>query len=371
MITDKEKHRIAQKWANAQAVANRSIGSFRPTQDYLLQCLSGDPNAEADCPEWLERWLVQTFLADRIPVDECLTLCCTSGVRERNLAVLGAFKHCTGMDISAGAIEKARVNARQAGYDHIDYAVMDLDHVELEPEKYDVVFALGALHHISRLEHLLAEVHKALKPGGVLIDHDYIGPSYNNLSFRHREVINAAMHLIPGRLRRTTEQTFCPPGIRFPRWRRAVYEAWRLLTFRPSTIDFVEHPVNPRWPGPVRWLYGAAMRLSGLYGRTEPRRFRFGKVFDVSPAALRRADASETVRSSEIIPVIKSVFGDVTVRYGGMSIMHFALDYGFFRNYRDGSPEDRAVLDMLIGIEKVLTQLGEIPPILATCVARK
>jgi SAM-dependent methyltransferase len=370
-ISSREKQKVARRWDKVIKESRLHFYTFGPTKDYVLQCLSGDRNAKADRPDWLEDWLVRTFLGERIPVDECLSLCSTAGMRERHLAGLGVFKHCTGIDISEQAVGQARENARKAGYDNIDYIAADLDYFELGREKYDIVFALGALHHISRLEHLITEIHRALRPGGLLIDHDYVGPNYGDLSVRHREIINAAMHLIPHRLRVSTERTFCPAAFSYPRWRRAFYEAFRLLTFRPSTINFTDHPVNPNWPMALKWAYGAAVRLSRFYAGTTPRRFRFGKVFDTSPMAVRKFDPSEGIRASEIIPIIKSVFGDVTVRYANASVLHYALDQGFFRNYRPDSSQDRAVLDMLIHVEKVMTDLGEIPPILATCVARK
>lgn len=370
-ITKRQKQRVAERWALPQSLENRAVGSFGPTKDYMLQCLSGDPGAKADRPDWLEHWLVGTFLKGRTPVEQCLTLCCTAGIRERNLAALGVFKHCTGIDISDGAIRKARQSAQEAGHDNIDYVVADLDRIELDRERYDVVFALGALHHISRLEHLVPEIRKALKPGGLLIGHDYIGPNYFALSLRHREIVNAAVHLIPPRLRFSTEQTFCPPAMVYPRWRRAFYEAWRLVTLRPSTVDFADHPLNPNWPSPLRWAYEAALRLSRFYAKAAPGKFRFGKVFDRSPETVRRMDPSEGVRAGDILPVIKANFDDVTIRYSKLSILHYALDKGFFRNYHADSPEDRMVLDMLIGIEKVMMQLGEIPPILAAYAARK
>jgi SAM-dependent methyltransferase len=368
--TDGQKRQTSRRWANEPAERG-GVVSFRPALDYMLQCLSGDPNARADRPDWLEHWLVSTFLADRIPVDRCLSLCCTTGVRERHLADLGVFRRCTGMDISEGALLKARALAKEAGLDTIDYQVADLDRVELEPESYDVVFALGALHHISELEHLVSQIHKALKPGGLLIDHDYIGPNYGNLSFRHCEIINAVMHLIPRRLRRTTEHIFLPARWGYPRWKRCLYEAWRLATLRPSTIDFEGHPPSPTWPRPAKRLYQALAALNrSLLART-PRRFRFGKLFDRSPEAVKALDASEGIRSAEIIPVIQSVFRDVTIRYANWPLVHYAFDADFFRNYREDSEEDRAILDLVIAIEKTMIREGDVRPVLATCVARK
>ena len=370
MLDDKQKRTIARRWAQVPTGGQGHVGAFGPTSDYMLRCMSGDPQAKAEGPDWLDRWLVNTFLAQRIPVGESLSLCCTSGIHERRLAGMGVFRHCTGVDISEGAIVRARELAREAGISNIDYLVADLNEFKFEPEKYDVVFTLGALHHIANVEYVVREIHKSLKPGGLLIDHDYIGPDFNDLSARHREIINAAMHLIPPRLRYSTEQNFCPPSMTCPQWKRAVFEAWRLLTLRPTTINFEHRPLNPAWPAPKQWAYKALRALSRSLER-KPRCFKFGKLFDISPAAIKAADPSEGVRASAILPAIKAVFSDVTVQYANTSILHYALDTQFYANYNHESAEDRGVLEMLFALETSLLKLGEIPHIRATCVAKK
>lgn len=58
-----------------------------------------------------------------------------------------------------------------------NYQVVDLNHAVLEPAKYEVVISMGSLHHVQRLDHLLQEIHKSLKPGGKFLFYEYIGYS--------------------------------------------------------------------------------------------------------------------------------------------------------------------------------------------------
>lgn len=212
-----EKQKVATRWGESAPGSEVNFYNFGPVMDYMLQCVSDDPDAQAG-DGWVEKWAIKEFLDDRIPLDNCLSLCCGFGFKDRRLARLGMFKHCTAIDISEGAIREARAAASGGGIDNIDYLVADVDTADFGEEKYDLVYASGALHHLSRLEHVIEQIHRCLKPGGILLSDEYIGPAYNDLSDRHREVVNAAIHLIPSRLRHASENTFVsrkwqsPPG---------------------------------------------------------------------------------------------------------------------------------------------------------------
>ena len=78
---------------------------------------------------------------------------------------LGRF----GLDLSAKAIGKLRrkldeipgAEAKAADFLAEDYR-----------ERFDVIYAHGVLHHFRDFEVLCAELHKALRPGGVVISID-------------------------------------------------------------------------------------------------------------------------------------------------------------------------------------------------------
>jgi hypothetical protein len=80
-------------------------------------------------------------------------------------------------------------------------------------------------------------------------------------------------------------------------------------------------------------------------------------------------DPSEAVRSQDIIPVLKQYFSEVDVQYQGGSIVQFAL-YDLASNFYGDSQEVRAILEMLIHIEDVLTAYDpEVPQTYAVIVA--
>ncbi|MCZ7541902.1 MAG: class I SAM-dependent methyltransferase [Anaerolineae bacterium] len=112
---------------------------------------------------------IDALLARIIPGMKALELGCASGWLTLAMAQRGAAAH--GMDISEGAIAVAR-----AYYESIKgtvpgtatYALTDLNALDLPPATYDVIAAKGVLHHLVRLEHVIDQVHAALKPGGLL-----------------------------------------------------------------------------------------------------------------------------------------------------------------------------------------------------------
>jgi SAM-dependent methyltransferase len=84
----------------------------------------------------------------------------------------------------------------------IEYSALDLNEATLPRSTYDAIFILSAAHHVFELEHLFAHCHAALKPGGLLILDEYIGPSRFQTSAETVALINDLLATLPRRLRR-------------------------------------------------------------------------------------------------------------------------------------------------------------------------
>ena len=132
------------------------------------------------------------------PVERGLSLGCGHGTVERDAIALGISRTFDGLDISEEALEVAARDAEQAGLaDSIAYRTADLNTVELEPAAYDVVFAVQALHHVDALEHLLDEVAASLRPGGLFVVNEYIGPARFQWLDKTQAVMNRILDLLP------------------------------------------------------------------------------------------------------------------------------------------------------------------------------
>jgi len=352
-----ETQLVTRHWGQLLPDLERSFYGHPAVRRHVYRALTG-AHAPVDLGrDWFERWAVETILGDRAPVDECLSLCCGFGEVERLLYRRGAFSHCVAIDIAPEAIAKAQQAATVEGLESvIEFRVGDLDAEELEPESVDLVWSNGALHHLSKLEHVLQQAHRALRPGGMLIANEYVGAPHQQLSHRHRELVNAAVHILPTRLRSRRESTFVPTSLQGPRLRTRLFQA----AF--ARLD------EERLHGRARRLYGPYWRAAE---RLRRRRFRFGKVWDVNPWYYRRVDPSEGVRADEIVPLTRRFFREVDIRHYHGSLLHYALDDRFFERYDDTSEQDRLVLEALVDLEQRLIDAGELESDHAVIVARK
>ena len=52
-----------------------------------------------------------------------------------------------------------------------------LDELDLQPGSIDILLGLGAVHHVENLEGLWATARQLLRPGGVVMAQEYIGPN--------------------------------------------------------------------------------------------------------------------------------------------------------------------------------------------------
>ena len=98
-----------------------------------------------------------------------LELGCSSGWLTLAMAQRGA--QATGIDVSEESLQIARdyyakVRAETTG--KASYVAADLNQLDLPAESCDLVAIKGTLHHLMNMDHVITEIHKALKPGGLL-----------------------------------------------------------------------------------------------------------------------------------------------------------------------------------------------------------
>jgi SAM-dependent methyltransferase len=163
-------------------------------QAYMNNSITGDPALN-----WVAYSVTRRMHGRVSP--RVLSLGCGGGVFERDLLRLVPDAQVLAMDFSSGAIDLARQRASEAGL-RIEYRVVDLNEVDIEPHAFDVVFAAGALHHIAALERLLLQVRDCLASGGILIANEYVGPNQLQWTDMQVRVINEILALLPDRYTR-------------------------------------------------------------------------------------------------------------------------------------------------------------------------
>ena len=217
--------------------------------------VSGDPEVDP----WLHT--IRTHLAGRLPLERALTLGCGDGLLERGLAQYGFCRRHDAFDLAPAAIDKARRAAAEGGLSHIHYEVRDGNTVDLDEGTYDCVLAAHAVHHLEALEHVFTEVRTALRPGGLFVLDEFVGPTRFQWTDRQLEVVNGLLKSLPAPLRLS-----CRDG----------------RTPRPA----VERPTI---------------------------------------AEMQRIDPSEAVRSAEILALLPRYFEVLEVKGYGGTVLHLLL----------------------------------------------
>lgn len=198
-MDDEGSDKVAAWWGRTpenRAAVRRTNWMEQPLLlQHTAERITGDPHGEY----W--RWAIG--LDHEQPVDRLLSLGCGGGVLERRVADVGWARHIDAVDVSAGAIEQAIAAAEEAGFgDQIDYRVADVDAIQLDEASYDVVMAQMSLHHVTELEHVLDQVSRSLRPGGVLIINEYTGPTRWQLPDAQIDAINRTLRRLPKKRRR-------------------------------------------------------------------------------------------------------------------------------------------------------------------------
>jgi SAM-dependent methyltransferase len=164
--------------------------SYVLTERNINRAISGEPD---------ENWLAFTkrrFF--RKPCRTALSLGCGFGILEREALRLKICDRFDAYDISPEAVGVARREAEQAGYgDRIAYDSRDLNAIELDRDRYDAVFAIQSLHHIEALEHLLDEVRLSLRPDGLFVVNEYVGPRRFQFPDDHLPLMNGLLSTLP------------------------------------------------------------------------------------------------------------------------------------------------------------------------------
>jgi len=83
----------------------------------------------------------------------------------------------------------------------VRFTEVDLNFAALPAARYDVIWSSGCLHHIVNLEHLFAQVERALRPGGLFALHEYVGEPRFQYDPRRLARINALLAEVPARFR--------------------------------------------------------------------------------------------------------------------------------------------------------------------------
>ena len=159
---------------------------------YINELTTGDPDTF-----WMEDFR-RRFCQDG-PFQHGLFVACGNGWVEREFLDRGIVRQATGFDYSQDLLDAAE---RDRAERPIDYFRADINRIELPENAYDLVVNVGALHHVQFINRFARMLCRTLRPGGVLVAFDYIGPGRNQYGFDHWALIRQANEDLPEWLRK-------------------------------------------------------------------------------------------------------------------------------------------------------------------------
>lgn len=132
-----------------------------------------------------------------------LSLGCGAGGREYSWMKAGGIAELDAYDLSSERIAQARSLAAQHGLEHVlRFHIGDAHELELEEGSYDLIVTEGSLHHFSPVRAVAGRIDRWLKPSGLFIVNEYIGPSRFQWSDRQIEITNELLATLPEHYRR-------------------------------------------------------------------------------------------------------------------------------------------------------------------------
>jgi SAM-dependent methyltransferase len=193
---DESTKKVAEWWSDPQSEAPGTQWVEVPgVLENLNQRATGDPAID---------WVTHSasLLADFKKPITALSIGCGFGVIERILRSRDFCQLIHGIDVAETAIEAASKTAEAERLTGLTYEVADLNTATFPPETYDVVYAHACLHHVFQLEHVLDQIKQTLRPGGLFVVWEYIGPSQMQFPQKHLYLADAFLKSIPERYRR-------------------------------------------------------------------------------------------------------------------------------------------------------------------------
>lgn len=208
--------RESELWGESKAGERLSWFDSPVIGRYINQCITG--NAHKD---WLD-FIQEKYYAK--PAGLGLNVGCGHGDLERQILRRNITQNMEGCDISPKAVEAAQREALASGWgDRVRYFTADANFLERADlaAQYEVIFASMALHHFVQLEDCLDVLNSKLKPGGLLIANEFIGPDRFQWTDEQLDITNRFLNIIPLKLRKAlrggTEWKTCVerPGLAY------------------------------------------------------------------------------------------------------------------------------------------------------------
>ena len=194
--------RVEEKWSSSAEVY--AVGGFKVFWEALEVASAYQMEAAFGSTAWLESIMSRISDSTGDRGLRALSLGCSNGetAPANEFARTGRFREVTVVDISQDLLVSQKELTDRLGLGEIlRYRRMDLEQDSLDPKsEFDLIFAVGTLHHIRGLERLFAEINESLTPAGLFFMREYVGPDRLQFTDRQTEIATAVRRALPERL---------------------------------------------------------------------------------------------------------------------------------------------------------------------------
>ena len=190
------KARVRSRWKRTNSSLRHWL-QIPLVQDRRNQRITGRPDIA------FKDLVCQEYWNEKKPRDG-LALGCGDGASAIDWANRGSFSTLLGLDISQQLVAVAQENVRKFGRsDRDSFKVADVNDIALEERHFDVVIFEQSLHHFKDVPSVLSRVRKLLRPGGLLIIDEFIGPRRFQWTTQQLAFCDAILLALPEAYRRS------------------------------------------------------------------------------------------------------------------------------------------------------------------------
>jgi len=212
--------------------------------------VTGDPNC------WPTEWFARRFVSETLPLG--LSVGCGSGLLERDVLAKGICHRVEGVDFSPESIEQAKRQAEEERlFERLTYRVEDINAFELPPARYDLILFHGSLHHVRSVERVLGQVHRALKPGGLLYLDEYMGPSRSEWKDSEWSMARSVFDALPAEVKNR-------PNLMIPIPLDDPLESIRSSAIRPEAARVFQILSDRPYGGNILWFVFPCLDMKRL-----------------------------------------------------------------------------------------------------------
>ena len=129
-----------------------------------------------------EKWWLNEVACEYLkpPPATLLSIGCGTAIVEEWIVANNFAKHVVAFEMAPSAVEVARKRLALTPYaSQLDVRSGDVLAAGLEDSSFDVVFVESAIHHFDKIEEMFQLIHRVLKPNGLLIYDEYVGPDHH------------------------------------------------------------------------------------------------------------------------------------------------------------------------------------------------